>query len=55
MGEINASFIPDKPFGMTFDGYRVEITAVRRPDPKGPLYTTFRVAKAAGEEKEKEE
>src|SRR4029077_4173139 len=46
LGEINASFRPDKPFSMTFDGYRLEITAVRRPDPKGPLYTTFRVAKA---------
>jgi hypothetical protein len=56
LAEINASFMPDKPFDMTFDGYRVEVTAVRRPDPKGPLYATFRVVKAPPEpEREKEE
>jgi hypothetical protein len=53
LGEINASFMPDKPFDMTFDGYRVEITAVRRPDPKGPLYATFRVVKVPPEYEKK--
>jgi hypothetical protein len=54
--EVNASFMPDKPVNLNFGGYRVEMTAVRRPDPKGPLYTTLRVVKAPPEpEKEKED
>lgn len=51
--EVNASFTPDKPVNLNFGGYRVEMTAVRRPDPKGPLYTTLRV-KAPVEEKKEE-
>ena len=54
MMEVNASFFPGKPVDLKFDGYHVEMTAVRRPDPKGPL-TTLRVVKAPPEpEKEKE-
>ncbi|MFL6232512.1 MAG: hypothetical protein ACJ76N_05205 [Thermoanaerobaculia bacterium] len=53
--EVNASFMPDKPVDLKFDGYRVELTAVRRPDPKGPLYTTLRVVKAPPEPEKKED
>ncbi|HEY4588178.1 MAG TPA: hypothetical protein VII86_03080 [Thermoanaerobaculia bacterium] len=56
MAQIMAFFAPDKPYAMTWEGYQVQMTAIRRPDPKGPLYATFRVVKAAEEgEKEKEE
>ena len=51
MGQIMAFFTPDKPYTMTFEGYQVQMTAIRRPDPKGPLYATFRVVKAVEEEK----
>ena len=51
MGQIMAFFTPDKPYTMTYEGYRVEMTAIRRPDPKGPLYATFRVVKAAETDK----
>lgn len=47
--EVDASFLADKPADVNFGGYRVQVTAVRRPDPKGPLYTTFRVVKAGPE------
>ena len=49
MGQIMAFFTPDKPYAMTFEGYRVEMTAIRRPQAKGPLYATFRVVKAPPE------
>jgi hypothetical protein len=52
MGQIMAFFAPDKPYAMTFEGYRVEMTAIRRPQAKGPLYATFRVVKAPEPEKE---
>jgi hypothetical protein len=53
MAQIMAFFSPDSPYTMTFEGYRVEMTAIRHPDPKGPLYATFRVVKAPeGEKKE---
>ena len=55
MAQIMAFFAPDKPYAMTYEGYQVQMTAIRRPDPKGPLYATFRVVKAAPEEPEKEE
>jgi len=55
MAQIMAFFAPDRPYAMTWEGYQVQMTAIRRPDPKGPLYATFRVVKAAEEEKEKEE
>ncbi|MFL6264277.1 MAG: hypothetical protein ACJ76Y_31710 [Thermoanaerobaculia bacterium] len=55
MGQIMAFFTPDKPYAMTFEGYRVEMTAIRRPDPKGPLYATFRVVKAPPEPEKKED
>src|SRR3954469_728252 len=55
MAQIMAFFAPDRPHAMTWEGYQVQMTAIRRPDPKGPLYATFRVVKAAEEEKEKEE
>jgi hypothetical protein len=51
MGQIMAFFAPDKPFTLIYEGYRVELTAIRRPDPKGPLYATFRVVKAPEEKK----
>ena len=51
MAQIMAFFAPDKPYAMTYEGYQVQMTAIRRPDPKGPLYATFRVVKAAEEEK----
>jgi len=56
MAQIMAFFAPDKPYAMTWEGYQLQMTAIRRPDPKGPLYATFRVVEAAEEgEKEKEE
>jgi hypothetical protein len=55
MAQIMAFFSPDNPYTMTFEGYRVEMTAIRRPDPKGPLYATFRVVKAPPELEKKEE
>jgi hypothetical protein len=45
-GQIMAFFTRDKPYSTTFEGYRVELTDIRRPDPKGPLYATFRVVRA---------
>ena len=55
MGQIMAFFSPEKPYSTTFEGYRVELTDIRRPQAKGPLYATFRVVKAPPElEKEKE-
>lgn len=54
MAQIMAFFAPDRPYAMTYEGYQVQMTAIRRPDPKGPLYATFRVVKAGEGEKEKE-
>jgi hypothetical protein len=54
MGQIMAFFTPDKPYTMTYEGYQVQMTTIRRPDPKGPLYATFRVVKAPPEEKKEE-
>jgi hypothetical protein len=51
MAQIMAFFAPDRPYTMTYEGYQVQMTAIRRPDPKGPLYATFRVVKAAEGEK----
>jgi hypothetical protein len=54
MAQIMAFFTPDRAYTMTWEGYQVQMTAIRRPNPKGPLYVTFRVVKAA-EEGEKQE
>jgi hypothetical protein len=51
LAQIMAMFAPDRPYTMTYEGYQVQMTAIRRPDPKGPLYATFRVVKAPEPEK----
>ena len=54
MAQIMAFFSPGSPYAMSFAGYRIEMSAIRRPDPKGPLFATFRVVKAPPENKEQE-
>jgi hypothetical protein len=53
MAQITAFFSPDSPFTMDFAGYTIELTDIRRPSSKGPLYATFKVVKAAAPEAEK--
>ncbi len=51
--DFTASFELGKSVHLDFDGYRLELTTVRRPDPKGPSYATFRVVRMEeGEKKE---
>ncbi|HEX4495423.1 MAG TPA: hypothetical protein VIE43_07130 [Thermoanaerobaculia bacterium] len=53
MAQITAFFSPDSPFTLDFAGYTIELTDIRRPKPKEPLYATFKVVKAAAPEAEK--
>ena len=55
MAELMVFFKPGTPYTLKFAGYQVEMTSVRRTQNGGPLLATFRVVKAAEEEKEKEE
>jgi hypothetical protein len=54
LAQITAMFEPGKAFTLDFEGYRVELTDIRRPKGKGPLYATFKVVKLPPPEPEKE-
>jgi hypothetical protein len=53
MAQITAFFSRESPFTTDFAGYTIELTDIRRPTVKGPLYATFEVVKAAVPETEK--
>jgi hypothetical protein len=53
MAQITAMFEPGKVFTLDFEGFQVQLSDIRRPQPKGPLYATFKVVKAAAPEAEK--
>ncbi len=55
LAQITAMFEPGKVFTLDFEGYQVQLSDIRRPQPKGPLYATFKVVKAAPESEEKVE
>jgi hypothetical protein len=52
LAQLMVSFTPDSPYKMKIAGYQLEMLSIRRPKPKAPLVATFRVVKAAEEEKE---
>jgi hypothetical protein len=51
MAQLMVFFKPGAPYTMKFAGYQVEMTSLRRAQKGGPLLATFRVVKAAEEEK----
>jgi hypothetical protein len=52
LAQLMVSFAPGSPYSMKFAGYQVEMASIRRVQKGGPLLATFRVVKAAEEEKE---
>jgi hypothetical protein len=55
LAQITAMFEPGKVFTLDFEGYQVQLSDIRRSQPKGPLYATFKVVKAAPESEKKAE
>lgn len=54
LAQITAMFEPGKVFTLDFEGYQVQLSDIRRPKDKGPLYASLRVVKLPPESEKKD-